>query len=165
MNKVPKLPSIILLIILALVLTFQLSISIQDLNRTEPALVKVDQKRECYPYDQGYIHHHHWVPLESSNCSYPSLDLAQEIKDFAHDQSKLSWLQNKTILLIGDSLDRKTVDWMCWFLNWNSSTGQFPAENKTWIPCKDWYVKILNFSSLGILARIFAHQSNLMSRY
>ena len=144
MNKFPKGPWIIVLTILALLLIFQLSVSVQDLNRTEPAILKESYNRKCHPYDQGYIHHHHWVPLNTSNCSYPSLDLAQEIKVFADlDQSRLSWLQNKTILLIGDSLDRKTVDWMCWFLNWNSTTGQFPAEDKSWIPCKDWYVNIL----------------------
>lgn len=77
-------------------------------------------------FNFGRIHNHVWTPLNSR--------LAKDINLIDHMGE---WARNKTILLLGDSVDRKTVQWLCTYKAWNLSQGSYPSA-EGWTDCEEY---------------------------
>lgn len=87
-------------------------------------------------FNYGRIYNHQWTPLNPMHS-----------KDFNLIDNIGHWGRDKTILLIGDSVDRRTVQWICSYKNETLSTGSYPTA-EGWEDCA-YYNGCPNICTLG----------------
>ena len=78
-------------------------------------------------FEHGRIYNHKWIPLNPDESK--DINLVDDVGD---------WIRDKTILLVGDSVDRNTAQWFCEYKNWTLNYGSFP-ENDGWTDCKNYH--------------------------
>lgn len=95
-------------------------------NSVEQPSFKVNQVSNIGdPFNYGRIHNHQWIPLDPEQKDYNLIDDLGE------------WVRDKTILLIGDSVHRNTVEWICGYKNWTLSTGSYLSK-EGWVNCAEY---------------------------
>jgi len=110
------------LFLLSIVLNTMLILSFRMYAHSVPAMQDVMAKnRNVFNY--GRMYNHSWIPLPSRNSK--DMNLIDNIGE---------WARNKTVLLIGDSVDRRTVQWICSYKNWTLTKGSYPSVDG-WDDC------------------------------
>jgi hypothetical protein len=94
---------------------------------TDPVpVVQYTMPRNRNIFNYGRMYNHSWIPLPYRNSK--DMNLIDNIGE---------WARNKTVLLIGDSLDRQTVQWICLYKNWTLTKGLYPSADG-WVDCKKY---------------------------
>ena len=112
-------------IVLNLFLMYSVTCGIQDSDQDtrHASIAPLGSSKPRNIFEHGRIHNHLWTPLDPSESK--DINLVDDLGD---------WIRDKTILLVGDSVDRRTVQWLCSYKHWNLTTGSFP-ENDGWTDC------------------------------